>query len=298
MQGKVILTNEEILDAVNHYHSDKVATEQRTSIQNANPERWKEYLSWQTKENQKLLTETKVYLDSLVAQKYIALKYLEINRASDQVITRMSKLLVYDADVAFAILESVHRRAISESGASELVESLATFYEKLNGIRPRIDGFLEYLANNVGITYNLNADKLREPLAKYVFTEEQVNTEMNRKLREISTPTPPPPAEGKDQGKSNYPAIVIMAVAQIIDNIEGKSFLPKEETNYKERVEKTKTAILDKLKITVGNSIGNHFNPLEKLTKSHRKKIVELLNIKDYTQQAKDFELKIIATNR
>ena len=74
MQGKVILINEEILNAANYYHLDKEATQQRTAIQNTNTERWNEYLSLQTKENQKLLIETKAYLDSLVAEKWKALK--------------------------------------------------------------------------------------------------------------------------------------------------------------------------------------------------------------------------------
>jgi hypothetical protein len=190
-------------------------------------------------------------------------------------------------------------------------ENLTTFLNERKLILPDIDNFAGwYLSYHEDVlmlrVYEIFESKISSNhfklYAEYQalifdgFTEEEAILKQRESVN--MKPTPPPPAEGKDQGKSNYPAIVIMAVAQIIDNIEGKSFLPKEETNYKERVEKTKTAIFDKLKITVGNSIGNHFNPLEKLTKSHRKKIVELLNIKDYTQQAKDFELKIIATNR
>jgi hypothetical protein len=295
MQGKVILTNEEILDAVNHYHSDKVATEQRTSIQNANPERWKEYLSWQTKENQKLLIETKAYLDSLVSQKWTALKYLEFNQASEEVITRMTKLLDYDADVAFAILESVHRRSISESGASELVESLSTFYEKLNGIRPRIDGFLEYLANNVGITYNLNADKLREPLAKYVFTEEQVNTEMNRKLREISTPTPPPPAEGKDQGKSKRPPtfVIMLEVAEMINKTD--KFLPEVFINRDDKLAKYKKAIFDRFGFDYAvSTIKNNID--KNLTNPQRLAVIKILNEYGKINLANQYQLQYKCT--
>jgi hypothetical protein len=175
MQDKVILTIEEIQESINFYHSDKEATEQRTAIQNANPKRWIEYLDLQTQDNKIRLIETKAYLDSLVSDSFKVIEYLKMNQASQQVIDSMQKLIDYDVDVAFSIVEAAHQRAINESGATGLVISLSSFYKIHIGIRPRIEGFLNYLANTVPVVYSLNSDKLREPLARYVKDEERIN---------------------------------------------------------------------------------------------------------------------------
>ena len=89
-----------------------------------------------------------------------------------------------------------------------------------------------------------------------------------------------------------------MMVARIIHGIKGESFLPADDIDFEERVKLTIDAIYNKLGFTVGSGIRNHFNPDKKLTKTHKKKIVELLNSKGYTPQAKEYELKNVSNNR
>jgi hypothetical protein len=111
-----------------------------------------------------------------------------------------------------------------------------------------------------------------------------------------------PPSQGKVIGEGdnerNYPAIVVMAAAQIIDKVKGEEFLPPYDTEFEKRVGLTITAISNKLNITVGNGIRNYFNPYEKLSKDQEKKVAELLREKGYEPQAKRFELEKVATNR
>jgi hypothetical protein len=129
-----------------------------------------------------------------------------------------------------------------------------------------------------------------EILLKHDIEPQLLEKEENKMLAYGSL-KPAPKAEEQGNDENKYPAIVVMAVSQIINRIEP--FLPTEETDFERKVFLTQTAIYNKLQLSVGNGIRNHFNPFEKLTKPHKKKIVELLNFKGYTPQAKDFELKM-----
>ena len=102
------------------------------------------------------------------------------------------------------------------------------------------------------------------------------------------------PSHQMEEKKTKYSQAVIMMVAKIVNEIEP--FLPIDETDTNRKVSLTIDAIYDKLKFRVGNGIGNNFNPEDKLTKNHRKKVVELLNSLGFETQARAFKHK--ATNR
>lgn len=225
---------------------------------------------------------------------------------------------IVTSEMVAQMRDAIKQMEEAKNGLSERVEAVAKFYNSKiarnlkitsGGYEFEIERFLGYIGYHKIDWKPLNSASFERLL--YEFYKEEISIakscyendmpineqrildieRIGKAILHESTPS-----HQVEENKVKYSAVVIMAVAQIVDKIEP--FLPTDDIGFDKKIPLTQKAIFDKLGIEVGNGIRNLFNPFDKLRINNKKKVVELLNAKGYSPQAKEFELKNIVANR